>query len=809
MFLLSRVITTSAADTGLKTDAQSIADLLVDHLNTDTAALRGQVRTALDELVDADRKLDASRRAQPAALRNTACRPRRARTGLPTWAMKRSACATTPPRTSPSCARNSSASAADLVRRITIPQGTSKSAQGRLYRPHHGAQGGRRAVRMAAVRSRRHSGQGSRARRRPRGTGLLNRLRACGLSRQTHPGHGHRRARAATRTLAHFGSPKTPEGQEARNALLKQQGDASKRAAELLSDAVTSAQLFQGGGQAVDEGNTLDERLRKAATDGAARLFNRFAMADAIGWPQAYQDAAKGLVDALKKIGHETPAETHPVAQEILTHIGAGSLKGSKLRDRFMGSPYGWSNEAVNAALAVLFAVGQLRVTTLSGQPVTAGKFLERDVNQYDFARENTPLSLTDKRAVARLTKCKPDDAESQAPVWVASLGFLRAAGTAPRPAPTLPPLLDELDKLAGKDLVKRLATEEEATQQLALDLEAQEAQVAVREPRWNDLGDWWPIWMATTRQLHCRPSARPCSTAANCWPTPTPCCHWSIARPTPCAALNDAHAAYSSQFRTGVAALQGHADWCRLNPADQATILSQVGLAAAEPAPAIGTLDELLASLAQCTPARWRERHDAIAGKLQQARAACSKKSSPRSSPTPCRSASCAMKLSWTPGWPRCEKLRWPSCKWDRSNFDLPAIAVAPSNGEKPVFEFSVFMPALLGAALGGALALAAARSYWRRRFDGLRAEHQTSQAALAERHAQQLAAAQAVHAEEVVAAQRESVKSHQLDSQAALERLQLQHVETLQAAERAVPPWKPSAINNLPPCRHPTRLH
>ncbi len=100
-------------------------------------------------------------------------------------------------------------------------------------------------------------------------------------------------------------------------------------------------------------------------------------------------------------------------------------------------------------------------------------------------------------------------------------------------------------------------------------------------------------------------------------------------------------------------------------------------------------------------------------------------------------------------------------------------------------MFEFSVFMPALLGAALGGALALAAARSYWRRRFDGLRAEHQTSQAALAERHAQQLAAAQAVHAEEVVAAQRESVKSHQLDSQAALERLQLQHVETLQAAE------------------------
>ena len=57
VFLLSRVITSSAADTGLKTDAQSVADLLVDRLTEDSAVLRAGVRVALDELVDADRKL--------------------------------------------------------------------------------------------------------------------------------------------------------------------------------------------------------------------------------------------------------------------------------------------------------------------------------------------------------------------------------------------------------------------------------------------------------------------------------------------------------------------------------------------------------------------------------------------------------------------------------------------------------------------------------------------------------------------------------------------------------------------------------
>ena len=638
VFLLSRVITTSAADTGLKTDAQSIADLLVDHLNTDSAALRGQVRTALDELVDADRKL--MRLAGPAGgIEEYRLQTKESADWFAYLGNEEIGLRNDPSAYESKLREELSAAAADLVRRITIPQGTSK--QPRKLGLHTDPITAPKETDGLVVwlRSDLDGTPAKEVEQDAARAGL-----GCSIA-FVHVGFPDKHTlvtaiverEAATRTLAHFGSPKTPEGQEARNALLKQQGDAGKRGAELLSNAVTSAQLFQGGGQAVDEANTLDERLRKAATDGAARLFNRFAMADAIGWPQAYQDAAKGLVDALKKIGHETPAETHPVAQEILTHIGAGSLKGSKLRDRFMGSPYGWSNEAVNAALAVLFAVGQLRVTTPSGQPLGPSKFLERDVNQYDFARENTPLSLTDKRAVARLTKCKPDDAESQAPLWVAKLKerFLRAAGTAPRPAPTLPPLLDELDKLAGKDLVKRLATEEKTAQQLALDLEAQEAQVARREPRWNDLGRLAAYLdghdQAATLQAEIRAETRAVldgrQLLAN--PDPVPPLIERAANALR-SGLNDAYASYASQFQAGVETLRQHPDWGQLLAADQAAILSQVGLAAPNPAPAVGTLQELLASLGQCTLARWRERHDAIAGRLQQARAACAKKLEP-----------------------------------------------------------------------------------------------------------------------------------------------------------------------------------
>ncbi len=98
--------------------------------------------------------------------------------------------------------------------------------------------------------------------------------------------------------------------------------------------------------------------------------------------------------------------------------------------------------------------------------------------------------------------------------------------------------------------------------------------------------------------------------------------------------ALNQSYAAYAQQFAQGVQSLQAQADWVSLKPTDQAAILRQTGLDTAEPAPAVGTLQELLQSLAHCTPQRWAERTQAVAGKLQQAAAACAKKLEPTVQP-------------------------------------------------------------------------------------------------------------------------------------------------------------------------------
>jgi hypothetical protein len=97
---------------------------------------------------------------------------------------------------------------------------------------------------------------------------------------------------------------------------------------------------------------------------------------------------------------------------------------------------------------------------------------------------------------------------------------------------------------------------------------------------------------------------------------------------------LNQSFAIYETQFTQGVQSLKAQADWQRLSESDQLSILQQFGLAIVEGAPTVGTTEELIKALKVCTPGRWDERGQAIAGKVQQAAAACAKKLEPTVQP-------------------------------------------------------------------------------------------------------------------------------------------------------------------------------
>lgn len=622
VFLLTRITNASAQETGLHTDAQSIADILVDDLTGHSAALRGEVKAVLEELVDKDRLL---MRVSAGGLEEYRLQTKESADWFAYQRSEEDALRSDPSTYESKIREQLMQLAGEQVRKLAIAQGASREI--RRLKLHTDPITAPKAESDVPVwlRSDLDGTQAKEVLSEAARAGINSAIvfAHVALPRKDELVRAIITREAAERTLGHFGEPQTPEGQEARNALAKQKRDAESSIDELIRQALEQAQVVQGGGQVIDDGTTLDERLKKAGADAAARLFRKFSMVDTPGWGKALEDAQRGLANALEKVGHAGAPETHPAAQEILGFIGSGAPKGSKLRERFMGESYGWSQDAVDTLLATLFHAGQLRIVNASGTPWPAGKFIVRDVTSSTFSRETAPLSNEEKRAIARLVKCKPDEAEARAPDYVAKLkdALVRATGAVPRPEAKPIELIDELAALSGRDLVKRLAEEEKAASELLAALDAQAAKIALREPQWQQLEtllghmDVLPEATAIATEHDAIRDGRLLLDEPD---KVGPLAH--RAADALRAAVNKSFDAYSKEYGECIEELDAASEWAKLAPEDRAAILREVQLSTPEPTPKLGTLGELIESLAVCSPQRWTEKRDAVRGQLTRA---------------------------------------------------------------------------------------------------------------------------------------------------------------------------------------------
>jgi hypothetical protein len=636
VFLLTRITGNSAQDTGLHTDPQSIADVLIDDLMAPSAVLRGQVAAVLDELVTRDRLL---MRVSAGGLDEYRLQTRESADWFAYQRGEEDALRSNPSAYESKIREQLLQMAGEKIRRLTIPQGASREI--RRLKLHTDANASPKIEAEIPVwlrsdvdgtQAKEVLGDAARA-----GINSAILFAHVALPRKDELVRAIITREAADRTLGHFGEAQTAEGQEARNALAKQKRDAETRVNDLIRQALEQAQIIQGGGQVVEDGATLDDRIKQAATDAAARLFRKFGLADANGWDKAFNDAERGLVNALEKIGHQETAEAHPAAQEILQRLGSSAWRGSKLREEFMGEPYGWSQDAVDALLAVLFAASQLRIVNAAGSAWPAGRFNRRDVAASSFSRETAPLSNEEKRAIARLVRCRPDEAEARAPDFVAKLRDAqgRATGAAPRPEAIANALIDELAATSGRDLVKRLAKVEKAAGQLLGDLEAKAARIAQREPLWRQLA----TLLEYTRDL---PESEPITAERDAILRG----RLLIDEPDKVdplvnraadalrAALNHAAETYRREYGQCIKELEASVEWGKLPPEDRAAILREVQLSSPEGVPRVGTLSELIASLAACSPQRWSEKRHALRSQLARALTAAARKLEPTVQP-------------------------------------------------------------------------------------------------------------------------------------------------------------------------------
>ena len=278
-----------------------------------------------------------------------------------------------------------------------------------------------------------------------------------------------------------------------------------------------------------------------------------------------------------------------------------------------------------------------MRIVNAGGTPWPAGKFNRRDVTASTFSRETAPLSNEEKRAIARLVSCRPDEAEVKAPDFVAKLRNAqgRATGAAPRPEARPIALIEELAATSGRDLVKRLAEEEKAASRLLAELEAQATKIAQREAQWrqlgtllenmNDLPEGAPIAAERDAILRGRlllddpdkiePLVNRAADALR-------------------AALNHSSAAYRQEYGQCIKELEASAEWGKLPPEDRAAILRDMQLSSPESAPRVGTLNDLIESLAACSPQRWSEKRHALRGQLSRALTAAARKLEPTVQP-------------------------------------------------------------------------------------------------------------------------------------------------------------------------------
>lgn len=432
--------------------------------------------------------------------------------------------------------------------------------------------------------------------------------------------------KAAETTLQLRGAPSNEEGNLARASIETRRDHAAERLAARLGELVDGAQIIQAGGNEVTHTNPK-EAVRAAIDNALVRLFPRFDVADHAKWDAVVKKARGGDGAALSVVGFHDSADKHPVCIELLGFCAADQV-GAEIRKRFEGPPFGWSGDAVDGALYLLMVTEHLRAATSGGTPLTAAGLDRPKIGLSKFRAETVPLTPVERISVRQLMQrvgisCKPGDEAASAPALLAELKQRAAAagGEPPCPAPPSTASLLALGALAGNGLVKRLCEVRDA---LTADVTAWEqlaSAIAARRPRWQALeallavSAALPVAGEVASQRDALRDGRGLLTDPD--PVPHLCEQLTSALR---AALLAARDRWLAVYEAELAAIAATEAWGRLPAETRQLLLVKHGVATA-PALAVGTEQEVLASARARSLNQWALDQAGLAGRFAAAR--------------------------------------------------------------------------------------------------------------------------------------------------------------------------------------------
>ena len=123
----------------------------------------------------------------------------------------------------------------------------------------------------------------------------------------------------------------------------------------------------------------------------------------------------------------------------MIASIGAGNT-GNEIRKQLRSSPFGWPQDAIDAALIALHRVQHINAT-LNGAPVAPGQLDQNKISKAEFRVEQATLSVQDRLVLRKLYQaagmtCKSGEEAAKASEFLAKMKDLaRSAGESPLPA--------------------------------------------------------------------------------------------------------------------------------------------------------------------------------------------------------------------------------------------------------------------------------------------------------------------------------------------------------------------------------------
>lgn len=294
---------------------------------------------------------------------------------------------------------------------------------------------------------------------------------------------------AAKDTIDTRGLPNTPEGQQAKRGMETRRDKALSNIKDNVEKIYEQSQVYLAGGTLVDRG-TLRENIQNALNSIADRQFYEFkSKADYKDWDKALRKALEGDTEALKRINYNGEVKDHPTSVDILRFIGNSNKPGRDIRNHFMKAPYGWSQDAIDAIIISLKNAELISSSENHLKPAT--------INATTFKKEVHTISAGEKILLRKTYQeagfsCRPGEELEVSTTFLSGLKQLaeNVSGNSPLPEAIKLQFVKDIENIDGNERLRRILDEKSDLVSKFTDWQTKKIILKERFPNWNLLTD-------------------------------------------------------------------------------------------------------------------------------------------------------------------------------------------------------------------------------------------------------------------------------------------------------------------------------